>query len=453
MSKKNIISAISLVFVIGVFLAGFFPGAFRPKTGKGQVAYYNGQTISRRGLICAEADVDYKSRKLTVCPEGLSGRILVTTKLYPEYDYGDFVSLSGRLESPPRFAGFDYGRYLARYGVYSVMYYPKISLSRGSLGLEQRTFRALLHLKQSLKRAIDSRLKEPEAGLADAILLGYNHTVIKEDLATFSRVGISHLIAISGSHITIMSAMVIDILLGLGLSRRRALWFVFAFLFLYPLVTGMAASAVRSAIMGAISFLAVYRGRSVALGRSLLLSAAMMLLGNPRLLRDDVGFQLSFAAVLGIIYLYPFGARLSQRFLRKRRWREPAKKIVSAGLEAINLTTVSQIAILPIALVNFQQLSIIAPLANLVTLWTFPFILGSLLAALFLSGLIPSLGLFFFWPSYLLLKFIFLSSNLLAQPSWAAVSPHGFNWGWGGVYYLVLAGLILLTKKKSRPTM
>jgi competence protein ComEC len=172
-----------------------------------------------------------------------------------------------------------------------------------------------------------------------------------------------------------------------------------------------------------------------------------MLLINPLLLSVDIGFQLSFAAILGIIYIYPLGDRLTKNFLAQKKWRTKTKKIIKTGLETINLTLVAQIVILPIALVNFQQLSVIAPVANLLTLWTFPFLLGSLISGLFLAALIPILGPFFFLPAYLMLKFVFIVSGFLAEPSWAAATVSGFNWWWGGGYYLVLAVLIVFLRK------
>jgi len=292
-------------------------------------------------------------------------------------------------------------------------------------------------------------LPEPEAGLANAILLGYKRTVLREDLLIFSRVGLSHMIAISGSHITILSAMIINFLLALGVGRRRALLLVFIFLFLYPLVTGLSASAVRSAIMGGLALFAMYNQRNSSLVKALIFSAALMLALNPLLLRSDIGFQLSFLALLGIIYLYPIGEEWTRKFLDKFKLKKKGKDIFKNILDTINLTLVSQIVILPIALINFKQLSIIAPLANVLVLWTFPLLLASLIIAIFLTSLIPGLGLLFFLIPYLILKYIFIVSNLLATPSWAAVNVNGFNWYLEAGYYLVLTVVVCILKKKK----
>lgn len=449
-SKAKIFLGFNLLFVVTIFIIGFKPGAFKEKITPSDLAYYNGQDVSFVGRVCEEADLNYKNRRLTVCG---SGQVLITTNLYPEYNYGDFIKISGELEAPPAISGFDYESYLARYDIYSVMYYPKIELASGTLTYPQEIYLKLINLKLRLKAIIDSSLSEPPAGLADALLLGYRRTLMREDLQIFSRVGLSHLIAISGSHITILSAMIMNFFLALGLTRRRGLILVFVFLFVYPLITGLSASAVRSAIMGALAFLAVYYQRTNSLINALVFSAAVMLAFNPLLLRHDIGFQLSFLALLGIIYIYPLGELLTSRWLSQFRLSVRIKNFLKTIFDTVNLTLVSQIVILPIALINFQQLSIIAPLANVLVLWVFAPLLAVLIIGLLLSffiplALLPLIGPYIFLPTYLFLKYIFILSNLLAMPSWAAVNVTGFNWWWGGGYYAILVMTVYILRKR-----
>jgi len=153
------------------------------------------------------------------------------------------------------------------------------------------------------------------------------------------------------------------------------------------------------------------------LARTLILAAAVMLIINPRLFRADVGFQLSFASLLGLIYLYPWFNEQVERLFRLDRLRPQARAVFKPVLETVNLTIVSQIAIMPIALLNFDQLSLIAPLANVLVLWTFPLLLSALIVALALSAICPGLALL---SAHILLRFIFLVSRLLSVPSWAA---------------------------------
>lgn len=455
MSKAKIFLFINLGFIIIVFLVGFKSDAFRKRINSSDLAYYNGRQLALFGRVCEEADLDYKSRRLTVCVDGkASGQVLVTTNLYPEYNYSDFIEVSGEIEAPPLIDGFDYESYLARYDIYSVMYYPKISLASSTLNNSQKIYLLLMKLKWRLKEIIDLNLPEPEAGLANALLLGYRRTVLREDLQMFSRVGLSHMIAISGSHITILSAMIISFFLALGVNRRHNLKIVFAFLILYPLVTGLAASAVRSAVMGGLAFLALYYERTSSLIKALVFSAAIMLLLNPQLLRNDIGFQLSFLALLGIIYLYPLGEGMTKKLLANFKLKSRPKILLKTILDTINLTIISQIVILPIALINFKQLSLIAPFANVLVLWVFPPLLAALIIGLFMTALLPFLSILWFLPAYLMLKYIFFMSDLLARPSWAAVNINGFNWWHGFIYYIfIIIIYFLFTKFSERQTM
>lgn len=449
-SKAKIFLIFNLFFVVLIFIIGIRDKAFIPEINKDDVAYYNNKNLSFTGFVCEEVDQDYKSRRLVLCLNGeVKGKVLLTTNLYPEYDYGDYLEVKGELKTPPSIDGFDYENYLARYDIYSVIYFPKISLADGNLSLGQNIYKKLITFKQSLVKIVNNNLPEPEAGLGNAILFGYRRTVLREDLAVFSRVGLSHMIAISGSHITILSAMIIGFLLNLGISRRRAFYIVFSFLILYPLVTGLSASAVRSAIMGGLALIAIHYQRNSSLVKALVFAAALMLALNPLLLRNDLGFQLSFLALLGIIYIYPIGEEITRAKLEKLNLKKKSKDFWKNIIDTINLTLVSQIVILPIALINFKQLSIIAPLANVLVLWTFPLLLASLIIAIFFSALIPALGLVWFLIPYLILKYIFFLSNLLATPTWAAVNINNFNWYLGAGYYGVLIITVIYFKRKS----
>jgi competence protein ComEC len=446
LSPAKIFFYLNLIFIGFVFCRSLDDEAFLVGKSNVGVAKYNNQKIEFIGQVCEEADIDYKSRRLTICADG---RVLVTTALYPEYNFGDYLRVTGLVKTPEKFNGFDYGRYLARYDIYSVMYYPKINKESGTLSNQQEIYLALLKLKWKIKLILDKSLPEPEAGLADALLLGYRRTVSDEDGLAFSRTGLSHLIAISGSHITILSAMILGLMLFLGFKRQRALQIIFMFLFIYPIMTGLSASAVRSAVMGGLVFLASYYGRLATIVKALVFSAALMLVINPRLLRDDIGFQLSFAAVGGIIYVYPCFESLRSKIKNKLHagWRT----FWLALWDIFSLTIACQLAVTPIMLINFHQFSIISFIANPIVIWIFPFLLAALIIPLIPAAIFPSLGVWLFFPAYLMLKFIFVAARLLAKPNWAAIEINNFGNLDATVYYILLIILVwLFQKQKTR---
>jgi len=444
LNPAKILYRLNLLFLLSIFLLGFRAGVF--DTDKKELTNLIDNQVVITGRVCEEADVGISNRRLTICT---SEKILITTDLYPAYEYGDYLQISGQLLKPPEVDGFNYQAYLARYSIYYVMYNPNIEISPGHVSVSQGIYKIVLSGKKKIKSIIDSNLPEPEAGLASALLLGYRRTMVTSDSDIFARIGLSHMIAISGSHITIMSAMIVSCCLALGFTRKRTWQAVYFFLLIYPLITGLAASAVRSSIMGGLAFAAISGGRLSSMLRALVFSASAMLLFNPKLLRDDLGFQLSFLALLGIIYFYPLAEKKLNQRIVQLKMRLGAKRFLKMMTDLIVLTMVSQLVILPIALINFQQLSLIAPLANVLVIWTFPLLLSSLIIAILASLIWSPLGLLWFYPAHLLLEYIFAISNILAKPDWAAISVTWFNWYYGAAYYFILIIILQVFKPKN----
>lgn len=449
----------NLIFLSFIALRSLNATAFVKQPLPGSLASRQGQNLEFIGLVCEEADLNYKTRRLTICAsDNRHDKILITTHLYPEYDYGDKLRIKGLIQTPPEIDGFDYARYLGRYGIASVMYYPRLEKycppPTCSLSLRKNIYRHLLLGKSFLKNVMEKSLPEPEAGLAVALLLGYRRTILAEDAAVFGRTGLSHLIAISGSHITIMSAMLVAACLFFGASRRGSLRAVFLFLLVYPLITGLSASAVRSAIMGGLMFLAFYYGRLSSLTNALIFSGSLMLVFNPRLLRDDIGFQLSFAAVLGIIYIYPLGSGLTRRLRRKLEkakhvWQRQAWKLILIFWEIFSLTFACQLAVTPIMLANFQQFSVVSFIANPVIAWIFPLLLGALILPLLPVALLPVLGPWLFAPAYFLLVLLFKTARFFAGLSWAAADVPNFGFRAALIYYVLLIIIIFIFRART----
>lgn len=441
----KILLIFNLIFIGLVFVIGFIPDVFnKEKVGSELIKHYD-ENLNFSAFVCEEADVDYKSRRLILCA---SSKVLVTTNLYPEYDYGDYLEISGKLVRPEKIEDFDYEVYLARYDIYSLMYYPKIEKLGRTLNLKQKFFSLLLDFKQGVKTIIDRNLPEPESGLANAILLGYKRTVRRENLEAFSKTGLSHLIAISGSHITIMSALLSSFLLTLGFKRKFSFRAILSFLVFYPAITGLSASAVRSSIMGGLVFIAMFNNRLNISINTLLFAATVMLLINPKLLRDDIGFQLSFLVILGIVYLYPYGDYFIKRFLDKKNFSYTKKRMFNMFFSAFNLSIVAQIMTLPILIINFKSFSLVSPIANVLVVWIFSPLLALLIIASLLSAFISVLGNLFFLPAYLLLRTLFIVADKIADWPYASLSAPGLDWTFGFVYYLCLFLIIILLQKK-----
>jgi len=304
----------------------------QPTDNVGLLSAHNDQEkITFVGVVLEEPDKRADKVKLTVVGEeifngvervGVAGKALITVPRYPEYSYGDRLQISGQLKDPGEFDGFSYRDYLAKFGIYSVCYRPQIELIDGGGG--NMFQRGLLYIKQRFKEKIELILPEPQASFLAGMLLGAKRGLPDDVREQFNVVGVSHIIVISGFHVAIVAGLLMNLGLVLSLSRQQAFCLAVIGLVLFILLTGAQTSAVRAGIMGGLVLLAMQAGRLSDVKNALLLAATVMLLINPKLLRFDIGFQLSFLATIGIVYLSPSIEKVLKILPRSLKIRESA---------------------------------------------------------------------------------------------------------------------------------
>lgn len=390
------------------------------------------QNFSGLVFVCENSETDGAFRNLILCSN--EGRFIAKVAAYPEYHYGDCLSASGTLEIPGAIEDFRYDRYLAKQGIYFMLRQASFKNSTGCESLKNFSsvkiflFSKIYLLRDFLMEKINKFLPEPDAGLAVALLLGYTKTIGEVQQAWFSRAGLSHLIAISGSHITLIAALLSRFAYALHLKRKKALIFSSAFAIFYVLFSGAAPSAIRAGVMAFLTFLALFFERENSAWRALIFSATIMLFINPSLLRDDIGFQLSFAAFFGLLLSSPL-------FQKKLSWWQ----------EAFLITLICQLFTWPISSYYFGVVSLVAPFANLFSAWIFAPLFIVLPIALLFSGLGNLIGLIFFWPAYLLTRYLLTVARICASLPFAAVD-YQINFYFIFIYYFFLIGFFLAGK-------
>ncbi|MDO8559885.1 MAG: ComEC/Rec2 family competence protein [bacterium] len=344
-----------------------------PPRGPSFIGNIQGREVAVTGTVVAEPDVRLGNTKLTLGRlrdeqvRPLQGRMLATVRLYPEYHYGDVLRLSGPVKPPESFDDFAYDRYLARSGIFAVSYYPAVELVAHGQG--SPAYAALLAAKSRAQRVINRGLPEPSASIFSAMLLGSRQGLPKELVAAFNVTGLTHLVAISGAQIALLISLVAAVLPYFGIHRRRAFYLLTALLVAYLALIGLPASAVRAGVMGWLALFSYHLGRRAQGTRLLLYAAVAMVAVNPMILRDDVGFQLSFAAVAGLLALSPL---LERAFSRVPEF---------FGLRtALAMTVAANIFTLPLIAAQFQRLSVISLLANILV---FPVSAVAMVAGLF----------------------------------------------------------------------
>lgn len=369
---------------------------------------YEGEQIS---LVCTVAEMPLLKngkQQVTLAVEDddfPSGRILAFVSAFGDYAYGERVRFTGKLSLPEKFEDFDYQRYLFAKNIYFVSYYPELEVLEKERG-------GLLGAIYDFRRRADGNLgrllPSPEGNILSAMTLGVNSDEIAGVMDGFNKTGTSHIIVVSGSHLVIIITLMVGVLLALGMNRRLIFWPCALGITLFVLLSGSGASAVRSLIMALVFLSAAEFSRGKHAFNALLLSAALMVANNPFILAGDLGFQLSFLAAFGIIWILP---RLQKKFAS---W--PA----GSGVKDILLATfAAQIATLPVIAYNFGQFSLLSFLANVLILPTVPVLMAGGFLLVGLSFFSLPLAQIASWPLYFILSYQLLVVDFLSRTDFA----------------------------------
>lgn len=426
-------------FILGCLIAAANIHLHTHHTTEHSVEWYaHSSKVELQGRVAAEPDRRPLDTKYTVevtelrTASGtvlfpLSGKVLVTdVSGKAPYKYGDRVTVSGKLELPGMIEDFSYKHYLERYSIYAVMY--RAQVYRTKVGSTLHPLALLFALKEKVEDRINQLLPEPHASFMAGLLTGTRKGIPKDLTETFAITGLTHIIAISGYNISIIIAIIGNMLFWLPI-QKRFIPSVIAII-AFTLFVGASAAVVRAAIMGILGLIAMRTERLTHARLSVLWTAFFMLIWNPLYLWYDAGFQLSFAAVLGLMEIGPHLERYCI-WLPKRY----------AIRESMQMTLSAQIATLPLSLMLFGRFSLIAPLANILAAPAIPLamLIGTL--GVFLSLLSKTLGLVSMYIAWLLLEWIIQMATLLSTLHYASVSIT-LPGVWMFALYLALAMLI-----------
>ena len=386
-SRRGLLTgALFLVFIFGIIRFNSFNFA---NSILNQFADINvggkGMSVTVSGYIDEEPDINgdktqlvLRVKELIVSDKRLDvdERTLIYTNTFPKYKFGDKLLIIGFLKTPQNFVeDFDYIAYLKRQNIRTTISFPKMNKGENlRLGFFEKTkvglYKKIFGLKNKFESVINKSVAEPNASFVNGILLGSRQNIPEEIKEAFNKTGTTHILAISGYNIMIISWAVLAGLVYF-FRRRTAFWFSVAIVILFTILTGASASVVRASIMGLLLLFASGYGRLYDSKNSIILAGTAMIWLNPFALVFDVGFQLSFLAVMGLLYIYPF---LDNKFRKvPELWK----------LKELTLMTVSaQLAVVPLLIYYFHQFSALSLLANILIL---PFVPFAMLAG-FVSG-------------------------------------------------------------------
>jgi competence protein ComEC len=378
--------------------------------------YQDGQWVSFTTTVSSDPKFSGNFQNFSVSLP--TGEILfVQTSGYPQYNYGDNITLSGNLKV----------KLLSGNHSILTLSFPKIKSVKNS---ENYFLAAVNLIRQKIIADFQSVLPKDSAALLLGIVFGIKVDFSKTFLANLKTVGVMHVIAASGMNVTMVGGFLFYIFTQF-LKRQWAIVLSISGIIFYDFLAGFQASIIRASIMAAIAFSAQIFGKQRDGLYALFLTALVMLFWQPEFL-TDIGFQLSFVSTLGILVI----PRLLKRF--------------ENGLTSDLITTISaQIATLPILVSGFGVYSVWSIVVNALVLWTVPIlmILGGFAAILaFIFEPLAKLLLYLCLPFLLFFEAI---ANFFANLSGALLLQNA-PWQFVVGYYLILVAILAFAFQKQR---
>jgi len=384
------------------FVAGGFRQSLLPHSS--DIAQYNGYSGTITGLVISQPKLRQDRIQLRLSSETIfvnseltetSGLVLIEADRGAEVQYGDRIRATGWLAVPATWDSFSYADYLGRQGVFSIVQNAGVEVVDSGHG--NALLSALIKLRKVVQRSIASAIPEPQAGLLTGILLGDEDGISPELKDAFSRVGASHVVAISGFNMVIVSGIVVRVLSGV-FRRNKAVVTLNALsvIAVYSLFVGASPGILRAALMSGLLVVGSQLNRKTFLPTSLAFAVLLLSLIDPNVTLD-IGFQLSFLAVLGIgLFAEPLSLRfrrLLDRFLPVR----VATVLHTFLNEPLIVSIAAQITTLPLIVLYFGRLSLVALPVNMLIVPVQSAVLLLGMAAAVVYAFIPVLGTLIFW--------------------------------------------------------
>ena len=237
-------------------------------------------------------------------------------------------------EKPTNEGQFDSARYYISQGILGQFKKGKVIKSGVNYDILREN---MWQFRQNMQEILQYHLGQRDGGLISAMLLGEKSDLEAEDKNLYQRNGISHILAISGLHLSLLGMGIYNVLLRIMPGKKQASVLCIIIMSLYCVFTGNSISTIRATIMFALSLLATILGRSYDSLSALGLTAILQLFFNPYVLNNS-GFLLSFLAVIGVTFLAP---RLQHLFSCKKKWEKSLCISLSATLTTLPVILIS----------------------------------------------------------------------------------------------------------------
>ncbi len=357
------------------------------------------EMVELTGTIVSFPDMRENDTRYVVQSE--EGRFLLITPDERIFHYGDKVEVVGVVTKPRTFSGFDYQKYLRRFGVQTIV---KKTMSIELLKEQGGSFvlRSAERMRLFLGRNLQRSLPSPHSTIAMGVLLGVKNQLPEYLQHDFKRSGLQHLLVVSGFNV---SVVLLFITFALGrFGRRIAFGGSLLALLFFVAMTGADAPVLRAAVMGGIVAWAVYIGRFSDARNLIFLSMVLIGIAQPRIIQTDIGFFLSSAATLGII----FGTPVMDQWLKWIPNKFELRTMLSVTLSA-------QIAVFPFLGLYFGNFPVIGVLSNLFAEPIVPFSMVFSFTSSLVGVLPEFIARLVGIPSFILIEFLLQVAHFFGQ--------------------------------------
>lgn len=433
---KVYLAMLGLIFVLG----GLYYG-YKVDSINSALLQYQGKKVTVEGMFIEGSSKDNRYTAV-INAEKINNNAMPQEKVRVEVynnikepKYGDKVKVSGIIEKPSEErnpGGFNYRRYLISKNIYSIIKCEYFSMKDENKG--NRFIALSMNMKEKMLGVIHNLLPKNEALLLAAVVLSKTDTLDEQVKTDFSNSGLSHIMAVSGMNVALIVIPLLYTSKKLKIPKLLYIPGIAIILIMFAFITGGSAAVVRAVIMSMVVIIgeAIYRDNDTL--TCIAFSAVLILVYNP-VIFFDVGFQLSYAATLGIVMLQ---SRIADMF-------KTLPKILG---DTISVTLSAQVGVIPIICYYFNKISIISLFSNIIAAPIAQGILiiglvmsligqASIFLAKFLSGII-----------YFLVKLLYFIANksCLIPFAWLTVStPSIYQIA---AYYLIIIGFLLYSTKE-----
>lgn len=370
----------------------------------------DGQRVRVTGVLSGEPQASGNQQQFKI------GQFTVWTKRYPEFHYGESMTVVGKVKITPQYF---FNLPLTSFNKFSI---SAEKIERLEIGRNINFVNKLaLDLRVKLLGIYNQTFSKPLDGIVSGIVIGDKSLIPEEFWSKLQQTGTLHIMVASGMNIAMFSNGLLAIFLLL-LKRRVAIVCLLSVIWFYSIMTGLSPPMVRAATMASLIYLSQLLGRETEGGRVLAITGILMIIVDPSLL-VDVGFQLSFLATGGLVYIQP-KLKKSKFFLLR--------------YENFSSSVASQLATLPVLISCFGQINLLSPLINLIILWTIPFILQLGIGVGILGLLWINLAKLASYLAFPILFFLEQAISAFAKITWFQIQLPKTGWIWAVMYYFFL---------------